>query len=181
MIYRGPGFLAFVWLTHPPLPPPLVSKLDLWHTEKIRKRDKFMKGEEEREWGRSQSYESEKAWSSVNHLIFSEVRYLRNITGGDRRTVQDCKLSLIYLYLRSMYSVECSRQMLNCTRQQLQHSQTTSFILCSLWCTLYRLAAMYKVKKTMAIPPPPGFCKKNIGTSHIDFLTWQTSNIRLYT
>jgi hypothetical protein len=56
-----------------------------------------------------------------------------------RRTVQDCKLSLIYLYLRSLYSVEDRRQRLNCTQQQRRRSQTTSFILCSVWCTLIEI------------------------------------------
>ncbi len=48
-----------------------LSKLDQWHTGRLRKRDSLQTGGGE--WGGwgAKSYDGEKAWASVNHSIFS--------------------------------------------------------------------------------------------------------------
>jgi hypothetical protein len=53
-----------------PSPPSSVSKLGRQHTRRLRKKD----GRVGRRWGRSQSYDGEKSWSSGNRLIFSVVQ-----------------------------------------------------------------------------------------------------------
>jgi hypothetical protein len=77
MIYRGPAFLAFVLFVSLPTPfcPSPVSKLDRRHTGRLRKRDNLLTGEEEGVRGEAELYESERAWSSVNHSILSGVTY----------------------------------------------------------------------------------------------------------
>jgi hypothetical protein len=63
MYYGGPGFL-----TAPPFPP---SKLDRRHTGRLRKRDSLLTGEGEEEREGAKSYDSEKAYPSIIHLIHS--------------------------------------------------------------------------------------------------------------
>jgi hypothetical protein len=74
-ICRGPGFLAFVWFGSSlnPLPPlPSVSSTEGteedWERETARRRERGMG------WGRSQSFDGKKAWSSINHSIFSGLK-----------------------------------------------------------------------------------------------------------
>ncbi len=74
-IYKGQGFYAIVlYDLAPPLTsssPSPVSKLDRRHTGRPRKRDHMLTGKGGKGWRRSQSYDSEKAWSSINHSILS--------------------------------------------------------------------------------------------------------------
>jgi hypothetical protein len=61
-----------IWLLSHPFPPPSpVSKLDRRHTGRLRKRDKLLTGEGGRG---AESYDGEKAWSSINHSLFSTFR-----------------------------------------------------------------------------------------------------------
>ncbi len=66
MIYRGPGFSAFVWLGSSS-----VSKLNRRHIGG----DKMLTGDGEGggEWG-AKSYYGEKDWSSINHSILFEAK-----------------------------------------------------------------------------------------------------------
>ncbi len=66
MFYRGPDILAVVWFTvvppHPSYPPSLVSKPDWRHKGRLSNR-------------RAETYDGEKAWSSINHSILSGSLY----------------------------------------------------------------------------------------------------------
>ncbi len=71
MIYTGPGFLAFVWFGSPhTLPPSLVCKLPLFLSLG---ETAYWRGEE---WGGrgANSYDGEKAWSSINNSKLSDIR-----------------------------------------------------------------------------------------------------------
>jgi hypothetical protein len=71
MIYRGPGFPRFYDLAPRPPSPLPDSKLAQWHTGRLTKRDNLLTGEGGG-WA-EYSYDGEKAWSSVNYLILSDV------------------------------------------------------------------------------------------------------------
>jgi hypothetical protein len=78
-----------IWL----LPHPLftyspVSKLCRRNKGRLRKRDNSMKGEEGRGRGRSQSYDREKAWSSINHAILSVTDHRGRMHAGFRAGTQ---------------------------------------------------------------------------------------------
>ncbi len=70
MIYRGPRFLAVVWFGSQPTPfhPLPVSKLSLFLTLPVYRR-------QPRGWGRIESYDGEKAWSSRKHSILFRIRH----------------------------------------------------------------------------------------------------------
>ncbi len=78
MIYRGPYFLAVVYmkwlLSHPPPPVPLESSTgdtqEDWERETTCWRERGDEG-----GGGAKSYDGEKVWSSINHSILSGVQY----------------------------------------------------------------------------------------------------------
>ncbi len=76
MYSRGPGFLAVVWFVNspppPPLPPPLVSKLSLFLSLPVRRRFRLTDGRGGGGMKGAQSYDGEKAWSSIIHEILSD-------------------------------------------------------------------------------------------------------------
>ncbi len=53
MIYRGPDFLAVIWL-HPHPPPYPVGQLSLFLSLPVRRMSRLLAGEDGRGWGRSQ-------------------------------------------------------------------------------------------------------------------------------
>ena len=59
----------FIWFGSSPPPP--VSKLERWHTGRLRKRDNLLTGEGEggKEWAKS--YDGEEAWSSISYSMLS--------------------------------------------------------------------------------------------------------------
>ncbi len=62
-----------IWfLAHPD--PSHVSKRDLRHTGRLRKRD-MLTGEGAGVGGGAESYDRNKAWTSINHSIFSDVYF----------------------------------------------------------------------------------------------------------
>ena len=68
MVYRGPGFLAVVWVGPSTLPS--VSS-----TRKTLKERQVVKGEGGEGGGRgAESYDRKKAWSSINLLILTDVK-----------------------------------------------------------------------------------------------------------
>ncbi len=71
MIHRGRSFLAIIWFgstTHPP--PPLPQQVV--SLSQFSLRPPYWRKRGEGGWGRSQSYDSKKAWSYMNHSILSE-------------------------------------------------------------------------------------------------------------
>jgi hypothetical protein len=73
MIYRGPGFLAFVWFGFPqPLPLPAASCLSFSVFLCIARRAYWQENGEGGSGG-AKSYDGEKAWPSLNHLILSAL------------------------------------------------------------------------------------------------------------
>jgi hypothetical protein len=76
MIYGGTGFHAvFASAPRPPHPRSPARKLDQTHTGRLRKRGNFLTGEGEGGGGGAQSYDREKAWSSINHSLLSVGSY----------------------------------------------------------------------------------------------------------
>ncbi len=79
MIYRGPGFLAVIWFGSSPNPfspfPSVSSTGDTQEDEKERQVVDGRGGGQGRGW--AESYDHKKAWSSMNHSIFS-VRTINN-------------------------------------------------------------------------------------------------------
>ncbi len=78
MIYRKPGFLSVVCFgssPHPLNPPPTspVSKLNWRHAGSLRKRDNLLTGKG------AKSYQSKKAWSSLNHSILSGFIFINSL------------------------------------------------------------------------------------------------------
>jgi hypothetical protein len=75
ILYRGPGFLASVWLGSTPTPSPRypVRELDRRHAGRLGKRDNLLTVEGEEEWATSLF---KKAWSSKNHSILSVASQL---------------------------------------------------------------------------------------------------------
>jgi len=65
MNYRGPSFLAVVWLLQHPLHFSPVSKHHRRHTDRMRTRER-VEGR-----GGAKLYNGNKAWSSLNHSILS--------------------------------------------------------------------------------------------------------------
>ncbi len=66
-VYREQGFLALFWFGPSPSSPSPISKLDRKHTGRLSKRDNLLTGEG---WG-AESYDREKAWSSINQSLLS--------------------------------------------------------------------------------------------------------------
>ncbi len=84
MIYRGPSFLAVVWLATPPLHPPnLLSERCLSFSVFlcVCRRSSLLTAEEGGERG-AKSYDGKKAWSSLNHSILPGCRTLATATKG---------------------------------------------------------------------------------------------------
>ncbi len=73
MIYQGPGFLAVAGFGSSPILPPHPSKIDRRHTGRLRKRDNLLTGEGGGGGGGAKSYDSMKAWSSINHSKLSDA------------------------------------------------------------------------------------------------------------
>jgi hypothetical protein len=70
----GPAVSLSYYLAPPPAPNPFpVSKLDGRHTGRLRKRDNLLTGETGRDGGGAKLYDGEKARSSLNHSIISEL------------------------------------------------------------------------------------------------------------
>ncbi len=69
---EGQAF-AIVWFGSSPTPPHPVSKLDRLHTgsRRLRKSDNLQKGEVEGGGRGAESRDCEKAWSSINHAVYS--------------------------------------------------------------------------------------------------------------
>jgi hypothetical protein len=81
-----------IWLLPHPLFP--VSNLDRRHTGRRRKRDNFLTGRGEGRGGvGAKPYEGEKAWSSKNHSILSD---LVNIERTVRFSLAVCKCVTLY-------------------------------------------------------------------------------------
>jgi hypothetical protein len=72
-LYRS-RLVAVVRPGSSPTPSPVI-KLDRQHTGRMRKRDNLLKKEGVRGGEGAKSYDSEKAWSSINHSILSAVHY----------------------------------------------------------------------------------------------------------
>jgi hypothetical protein len=96
-------------------PPPPPPKLGRRQTGSLRKRDNLLMGE----WGGAKAYDGEKAWSSINHTIFSELVGLHD----------DIYLALFPGYLLQGVSC-CLVRML--TRVCAQVSQVTRALTCLL-------------------------------------------------
>jgi hypothetical protein len=71
MICRGPAFSPSYDLAFPPTPNPPPVKLDRRHTGRLRNIDILLMGGGEAGGVRAESYDGDKAWSSINHLILS--------------------------------------------------------------------------------------------------------------
>ncbi len=66
-----------IWLLPHPLPPTFpVSKLDLRHTGRLKKRNNLWTVEGGMSGGGAKSYDDEKALSSLNHSILSDLLQL---------------------------------------------------------------------------------------------------------
>ncbi len=74
MIYRGPGFLADVWLAPPPPPSPSATWTWTCNTQEDWERDTtcWRKGVGGGGIHGAESYDGKKALPSINHLIFIE-------------------------------------------------------------------------------------------------------------
>jgi hypothetical protein len=87
MISRGTCILAFVWLApRPPFPHSPVSKLSLFFCLLVCRCPSSLTREVGRDWGGAKSYDREKAWSSINHWILSELGLninLCDVTGAN--------------------------------------------------------------------------------------------------
>jgi hypothetical protein len=66
----------------PAHPPPPVKKLDMRHTGRLRKKVNLMTGDGGGGERGAKSYDGEKAWSSINHSIFSACKPLEGGRGG---------------------------------------------------------------------------------------------------
>jgi hypothetical protein len=60
-----------IWLLSPPPHPFPVSKLDRWHTRRLRKRDNLLTAKGVRGGGGAKSYDGVKAWSFIKHATLS--------------------------------------------------------------------------------------------------------------
>ncbi len=100
MIYRGPGFLAVAWFGSSPtpsLPPSLPPSLSISSTGGTQKTEKGRQLADKRGWGGTKSYEGEKMWSSINHLIPSDHVSQSHLSGNFGNTHPGAKLNyLIY-------------------------------------------------------------------------------------
>jgi hypothetical protein len=77
MIYRGPSFLAVVWLGSSPTPSPSRQQVGLFLTLPVcRRRPELSGGRRGGEGGggEAESYDGERDWSSINHSILFRMR-----------------------------------------------------------------------------------------------------------
>ncbi len=86
MIYRGPGFLAVVWIGF--IPTPSVSKLDRRQTARLRKRDNLLTGDRKGGGaGGAKLHDGENVWgSSINNSIPSGWVVLLSSFCGKQQT-----------------------------------------------------------------------------------------------
>ncbi len=92
MIYRGPGFLAVVWLGSSPI------NLSLFLSSPVCRWSSFLTEEGERGWGRSKNHRTaKKQWSSVNCSILSGWRSALatlsvSVAGGRMQQIKGCAI-----------------------------------------------------------------------------------------
>ncbi len=85
MIYRGPGFLAVVWLGSSPI------NLSLFLSSPVCRWSSLLTEEGERGWGRSKNHRTaKKQWSSVNCSIFSGWRSALATLSASVLLVEEC-------------------------------------------------------------------------------------------
>ncbi len=91
IIYRGPGFLAVVWLAPPP--PPLTSISSTGDTYRKTERERQLFDRRVGGGGvGAKSYDSKNAWSSINHKILFGIKHPKRLHRAFRLNV---KLSII--------------------------------------------------------------------------------------